>query len=51
MLKARTVEAEKQPLLGNSRTQRIEEMSLYVTSTAVAMDRLGKRVRGDVSQQ
>jgi hypothetical protein len=29
----------------------IEEVSRYVTRTAVAVERLGKHVRGDVTQQ
>jgi hypothetical protein len=43
--KARIVEAEKRPLLGHDRTQ--QEVSQYVTCTAVAMERLGKHVRDD----
>jgi hypothetical protein len=41
MLKARTVETEKQP-------HAKIEVSRHVTPTAVAIERLGKHIRGDV---
>jgi hypothetical protein len=48
LLKAGTMEPEKQPLLGNARKH---VMIRDVTRTAVAMEQLDKHVRGDVTQQ
>jgi hypothetical protein len=54
-LKTRTVEPEKQPLLGNSRTQQCNNRGSVtvrdVRRTAVAMERLDKHVRCNVTQQ
>jgi hypothetical protein len=52
LLKARTVEAVKQLLLGNAaRNNRGSVKISDVTFTAVAVNRMGKNVRGDVTQQ
>jgi hypothetical protein len=44
LLKGRTVEAEKQPLLGNARTQQYEMWPL----TTVAMEQLSKHIPAEV---
>jgi hypothetical protein len=52
LLKASTVEPEKQPLLGNARTQQWENCrNQDVTYTAVNMERLRKHVSAITSQR
>jgi hypothetical protein len=52
LLKARTVEPEKQPLLGNACTQQQRIVTTRdVTRTAVAMERLGKHVSAETNSR
>jgi hypothetical protein len=52
LLKARTVEPEKQPLLGNvRRNNRGIVMIRYVTRATVAMGRLGKHVSAETNSR
>jgi hypothetical protein len=46
-----TVEVEKLPLLGRARTQQQRRCHDTWHLTAVATERLGKHIRGDVTQQ